>query len=146
DCEMLATVASSDPGADGDYSYVTDQEKLAAYVDAAEGNDGYVVLDLQPGHFDFLSQAKLYEDLLKRPDVGLAYDPAWPVPAGPVHMEQIGSVDAQEVNETTEWLAKLTAENDLPQKMLILHQFRLPMIQTRDQLDTDHSELALVLH
>lgn len=144
--EIIATVASSEPGADGDYSYVTEPEKLEAYVDAAEENDVYVVLDLQPGHSDFLSQAKAYEDLLMRPNVGLALDPEWRLSDGQVHMQQIGSVDAQEVNETTEWLAELTADNDLPQKMLILHQFRQSMIQNRDQLNTEHSELAMVLH
>lgn len=144
--EIIATVASSEPGPDGDYSYVTEPEKLEAYVDAAEEKDVYVVLDLQPGHSDFLSQAKIYEDLLKRPNVGLALDPEWRLSDGQVHMQQVGSVDAQEVNETTDWLAELTAQNDLPQKMLILHQFRLSMIQHRDQLDTEHSELAMLLH
>src|SRR5699024_12608971 len=127
-------------------SYVTEPEKLEAYVDAAEENDVYVVLDLQPGHSDFLIQAKAYEDLLMRPNVGLALDLEWRLSDGEVHMQQIGSVGAQEVNETTEWLAELTADNDLPQKMLILHQFRQSMIQNRDQLNTEHSELAMVLH
>src|SRR5690625_8012015 len=61
-------------------------------------------------------------------------------------MQQIGSVSAAEINETTQWLAELTAEHDLPQKMVILHQFRTSMIPDREQVNTDHSELAMVLH
>ena len=105
----------------------------------------YVVLDLQPGRSDFLSQAKLFEDYLKEPNVGLALDPEWRLAPGQVHMQQIGSVDAAEINETTEWLAELTAEHELPQKMVILHQFQLAMIQNREEVNTDHPELAIVL-
>lgn len=144
--EIIATVASSEPGADGNYSSVTDPEELEPYIDAAEEHDVYVVLDLQPGHSDFLTQAKMYEDLLQRPNVGLALDPEWRLAPGQVHMQQIGSVSAAEINETTEWLAELTSEHDLPQKMLILHQFRQSMIRGREQVNTDHPELAIVLH
>lgn len=144
--EIIATTASSAPEPDGSYSRVSPVEHLMPYVEAAEKNGVYVVLDLQPGHSDFLSQAKIYEELLKRPNVGLALDPEWRLAPGQVHMQQIGSVSAKEINETTEWLANLTAENNLPQKLVILHQFSMSMIQDRENIKTDHPELELVLH
>lgn len=144
--EIIVTLASEHPGDDGNYSAESDPEDIAEYVEVAEEHDVYVVLDLQPGHADFLTQAKIYEDLLKRPNVGLALDPEWRLSEGQVHMEQIGSVSAAEINETTQWLAELTEENDLPQKMVILHQFRQSMIRGREQVNTDHPELAMVLH
>ncbi|HIY85887.1 MAG TPA: hypothetical protein H9822_05525 [Candidatus Yaniella excrementavium] len=144
--EIIVTVASEHPGDDGNYSAESDPEQIAEYIDVAEQHDVYVVLDLQPGHADFLTQAKIYEDLLKRPNVGLALDPEWRLAEGQVHMEQIGSVSAAEINETTDWLAELTAEHDLPQKMVILHQFRQSMIRGREQVNTEHPELAMVLH
>ena len=144
--EIIVTMASAAPGNDGNYSAVVDFDDLDPYIEAAEEHDVYVVLDLQPGHNDFLSQAKLFEDYLKEPNVGLALDPEWRLAPGQVHMQQIGSVDAAEINETTEWLAELTAEHELPQKMVILHQFQLAMIQNREEINTDHSELAIVLH
>lgn len=139
-------MASADPGANGNYSAVADRDDLEPYLEAAEEHDIYVVLDLQPGHADFLTQAKLFEDLLKRPNVGLALDPEWRLAPGQVHMQQIGSVSAAEINETTQWLAELTAEHELPQKMVILHQFRTSMIRGREDVNTEHPELALVLH
>lgn len=144
--EIIATTASSEPGPDGSYSSVSSVDHLMPYIEAAEKNGVYVVLDLQPGHSDFLSQAKIYEDLLKRPNVGLALDPEWRLAPGQVHMQQIGSVSAEEINETTDWLAKLTAENNLPQKAVILHQFSMSMIQNRENIKTDHPELELILH
>lgn len=144
--EIIVTMASAAPGADGNYSAVVDFDDLDPYIEAAEEHDVYVVLDLQPGHNDFLTQAKLFEDYLEDPNVGLALDPEWRLAPGQVHMQQIGSVDAAEINETTQWLAELTSEHDLPQKMVVLHQFQLSMIQNRQDIKTDHPELGMVLH
>jgi hypothetical protein len=144
--EIITTVASSEPGADGNYSAELDPEKLREWVDAAGEAGVYVVLDLQPGTTDFLTQAKRYEDLLKEPHVGLALDAEWRLEPGQKHLEQIGSVSADEVNRTSQWLADLTAENDLPQKLLILHQFSRSMISDRQDIDTSHPELAITVH
>lgn len=144
--EIIATIASAAPGADGKYSSATPVEKLMPYIDAAERAGVYVVLDLQPGRNDFLSQAKLYEQLLKKPHVGLALDPEWRLKPGQKHMVQIGSVSASEINEVSAWLAELTRENKLPQKIFVLHQFRLSMIRDRDRVKVDHPELATVMH
>ncbi|MGO2584151.1 hypothetical protein ACTXKH_14095 [Brachybacterium tyrofermentans] len=144
--EIITTLASSEPGADGDYSTELDPDTIREWVDAAGEAGVYVVLDLQPGTSDFLSQAKLYEDLLKEPHVGLALDAEWRLKPGQKHLAQIGSVSADEVNETAQWLADLTADNDLPQKAFILHQFSLAMISDRQDVDTSHSELAMAVH
>lgn len=144
--ELIATTASSDPGPDGDYSSETPAKELEPYLDAAEKHGVYVVLDLQPGHSDFLDQAEQYEELLKKPNVGLALDPEWRLAPGQVHMQQIGSVDAAEINRVADWLAELTRENDLPQKALVLHQFADSMITNRAAVDTSHPELAVILH
>ncbi|WP_246958270.1 hypothetical protein [Brachybacterium sp. Marseille-Q7125] len=144
--EIITTVASAAAGGDGNYSTELDIETLRPWVDAAGEAGVYVVLDLQPGHTDFLTQAKLYEDLLLSPHVGLALDPEWRLKPGQKHMVQIGSVDAAEVNEVVTWLADLTRDNSLPQKLLILHQFNLSMIRDRQDVDTSRPELAITLH
>ncbi|MGO1715261.1 MAG: hypothetical protein ACTHYS_09300, partial [Ancrocorticia populi] len=144
--EIIATVASAEPGPDNNYSTELDPEALRPWVDRAAEEGIYVVIDLQPGMSSFSEQAKIYEDLLKEPNVGLAIDSEWRLKDGQKHMEQIGTVDAKEINETMEWLAGLTAENDLPQKVFIMHQFSMSMITNRQDLDTSHDELAMVLH
>lgn len=144
--EIIATTASSEPGPDGNYSTESTVEQLMPYVEAAEKNDVYVVLDLQPGQADFLTQAKQYEELLKRPNVGLALDAEWRLAPGQLPLQQIGSVDAAEINKTSQWLATLTRDNQLPQKSLILHQFSMSMIENRQAINTQHPELAFVLH
>lgn len=45
-----------------------------------------------------------------------------------------------------DWLARLTREKVLPQKLFVLHEFSLSMIKHRARLDTGHAELATVIH
>jgi len=144
--ELITTVASAGAGPQGDYSRRTPVDRLRPWVAAAGDAGMYVVLDLQPGRTDFLTQAKEYEELLREPHVGLALDPEWRLAPGQRHLEQIGSVDAAEVNQVVDWLADLTAEHRLPQKLLVLHQFTVHMITDRNRLDTGRDELAMLIH
>ncbi|OLM16972.1 hypothetical protein Ae707Ps1_1231c [Pseudonocardia sp. Ae707_Ps1] len=144
--EIIATVADSVPGADGDYSAEMSVDELRPWVTEAGKAGVYVVIDLQPGRADFLTQAKRYTELLAQPHVGLALDPEWRLEPGQRHGDQIGSVDAAEVNATSAWLAGLVRERGLPQKVFLMHQFRVPMIADRQAVVTSHPELATVLH
>lgn len=143
--EIIATVADSAAGSDGDYSAESSIADLQPTVDAATAAGLYVVLDLQPGRTDFLTQARRYTQLLRRPNVGLALDPEWRLRPDQRHLEQIGSVDASEINQVSSWLADLTSKARLPQKLLLIHQFQLAMIRHETSLDTTHRELALVV-
>ncbi len=143
--EIIATVATGGPGDDGNYSAEWDVDVLRPLVDAAADAGLYVLLDLQPGRADFLSQAKLYRELLSEPHVGLALDPEWRLAEGEKPLEQIGSVTAAEINRTTSWLAAFTDRHDLPQKMVLLHQFTTSMITGREDLELGHDELALIV-
>lgn len=132
--EIIASVASAGPGDDGDYSTEWPVGTFDDWIAYARDNGMYVILDLQPGREDFLTQAKLYEELLLLPFVGLALDPEWRLSDDQVHLVQTGTVDAAEINEVVAWLGDLVRDNGLPQKMLLLHQFKTSMITNRDQI------------
>ena len=144
--EIIATVALAFPGRDGDYSNESDVSSLRPWVLDATAAGMYIVLDLQPGRASLLAQAKRYQSLLTLPNVGLALDPEWKLGPGQRPLRQIGSVSIGEVNGVVRWLAALTALHHLPQKLLVLHQFRLSMITGEQQLDTGHDDLAIVIH
>jgi hypothetical protein len=142
--EIITTVADSTAGDDGNYSRELSISELQPWIDAASQAGMYVVLDLQPGYSDFPSQAKEYEALLSLPNVGLALDPEWRLAPGQKHLKDIGSVDASEVNETAQWLAGVVRAKKLPQKLFVLHQFKVGMVKQRDQVSVP-PELALVV-
>lgn len=142
--EIIVTVASADAGADGNYSNEFGLDVFGDYLEVARREGLYVILDLQPGRTDFLTQAKLYEEILKEPFVGLALDPEWRLKPDQVHLQQIGTVTAEEVNTVVDWLADLVRENNLPQKVLLLHQFRTSMLQNRETIRAPE-ELSVVI-
>ena len=144
--ELIATVASGSAQPDGTYSRRTAVRTLLPWVQAAERAGVYVVLDLQPGRADFLSQAKQYEPLLRRPWVGLALDPEWRLGPKEKPLRQIGHVGIDEVNRVGSWLAGLVREHDLPPKVLTLHQFSLSMVRDRARLDTSLDEVQWLVH
>ncbi len=143
--EIIATVADKSAGQDGNYSAETPSADLRPWVQAAAAAGLYVVLDLQPGRSDFLTQAKLYTDLLRLPGVGLALDPEWRLGPDQIPLEQIGGVDAQEINSVITWLADLTTAEHLPQKLLILHQFKLSMIGSEQTLNRSRQQVSLLI-
>jgi hypothetical protein len=144
--EIIATVAEGSPGPAGTYSYETPVSQLLPWVHEATADGLYVVLDLQPGRASLLTQAEHYQSLLELPDVGLALDAEWKLQPGQKPVQQIGHVDIGEVNSVVSWLAALTARYDLPQKLLVLHQFQLAMLPGERDLDTGHDDLAIVIH
>ncbi len=143
--EIIATVATAAPTPNGSYSQFIADPQLKTWVTTAQQNGIYVVLDLQPGRDNFLEQAQHFQSILEQPYVGLALDPEWRLTPTELPLQQIGSVAISEVNQTAQWLAQLTKQYKLPQKLFLLHEFRLTMIQNRDQLDTSYPQLAYVI-
>ena len=144
--EIIATVAQRSKGGDGDYSGESSVRSLRPWVEAAGRAGMLVVLDLQPGRADLLDQARRYETLLRLPYVGLAVDPEWKLHRRQQPLGQIGSIDATEINRTSAWLAALVRAEGLPQKLFVVHQFRLSMIGREQLMRTDRPELAVLVH
>jgi hypothetical protein len=144
--EIIATVAQGAAGRDGDYSGESSVDSLRPWVEKATAAGFYVVLDLQPGRADPLAQAKLYTSLLELPNVGLAVDPEWALGPTQKPLQQIGSIDSSKLNEVGGWLDQLTASKHLPQKLFVLHQFRLSMIGNEAKLRTDYDNIAVLIH
>ena len=144
--ELIASVASTSAGDDGNFSSELSLSTLRPWVERAGREGVYVVLDLQPGRADFVRQAKRYAPLLEYPHVGLALDPEWRLGPKQRHLEQIGSVRASEVNDTIDWLGEFTQRHDLPQKLLVLHQFRHSMVTNRKDVRTGHDAVSVLIH
>jgi hypothetical protein len=127
--ELIASVAQSSPGPDGDYSSFISHADVRRYVRAARRNGALLVLDLQPGRSEFLPQARHFRWALRKPWVGLALDPEWHMGPHQVPAHVVGHVGAAEVNAVSRFVARVVAVHDLPQKLFMLHQFRTDMVR-----------------
>ncbi len=143
--ELLATIAEADAGAEGLYRRHASNATIKRYLKAARAIDAILILDIQPGRADFMEEAQRLERWLREPDVSLALDPEWKVGPDELPGQVIGSVDASEIVEIGAWLDALTAEADLPQKLLVIHQFTDDMIKRRELL-RPYANVAVVLN
>lgn len=132
--ELIAVVAAATPGADGEYRNRVNLAALTPYLATVRASGGVLVLDIQPGRSDFLTEAHALQPLLQQPDVGLALDPEWRMAPGEVPGRVIGSVTADEVNAVSGWLDHLTAARHLPDKLFVIHQFTSPELRGEPQL------------
>ncbi len=135
--ELIAIVAQADAGRDGLYrARMPDSliERVAAWAD----EKGYIlILDIQNGHSDMAREVSSLVKFLKRPNVHLALDPEFAMPDRKRPGTVIGTLDAREVNQAVDTLARLVEENDLPPKMLIVHRFTRPMLTNQEQIKLD---------
>ena len=102
----IASVATNGAGPDGDYSTPSDLATLRTWLDGIRSVGGIMVLDIQPGRSDFVSELRRYESLLVEPDVHVALDPEWRMGPDEVPGTIIGSVGVDELNAATQYLGR----------------------------------------
>jgi hypothetical protein len=132
--ELIAVLAHAAPGEDGMHRERQSAAVIRAYLAAVRRIKGILILDIQPGRANFLDEVRALEPYLRQPDVSLALDPEWSVPDGVVPGQQIGSTDAATINEVSSYLSLLVQTNDLPQKLLLVHQFTEGMVENRREI------------
>jgi hypothetical protein len=132
--ELIATVASGAPGNDGSYSYRQPASMIDRYLKAARRERALLILDVQPGRANFMTEVRRLRPWLEQPDVSLALDPEWRVGPGHIPGKVIGSVEPAEVNRVTRYVRSIIRQRKLPQKLLLIHQFTDDMIPNKAQL------------
>jgi hypothetical protein len=143
--ELLASIAASDAGDDGNHRLLQPHSVIERYLAEARRQRGLLLLDVQPGRADFSKEVARLERWLREPDVGLALDPEWHVGPTEIPGQVIGSVDAQTVNDIAAHLSQIVERHRLPEKLLVIHQFTRDMISARPQLK-DVPGVAIVLN
>ncbi len=132
--ELITTIVQADPGEDGDHAVRQDDRVIERYLRAARREKMLLILDIQPGYASFLEEARAYERFLKEPDVSLALDPEWSLEPPALPGQEIGATDAATVNEVSAYLSRIVRDNDLPEKLLVLHRFTNDMIANEAKL------------
>jgi len=132
--ELIAFTAQADAGRDGGYTAELPAAEINSYLQVVQAHGGMLILDVQPGRSSLLSDAQALAPWLAHPDVGLALDPEWELQAGQLPLEQVGHTSAAEINQVSAWLDQLTVADHLPQKLLLVHQFRASMVVDKPQV------------
>jgi hypothetical protein len=142
--ELITTMAQNEPGPKGDYVRKTSEENIETYVKLAEKHDALVILDIQLGTDTVMNQVKMVEKWLKHPQVHLAIDTEFHVAEGEKPGEDLGQVDGRKIQEAVEYVSELTEKNNLPDKLVLVHQFTGHVLTHKDAIQpTDNVEVAI---
>ncbi len=132
--ELIATTVHRTPGPDGMYRSRCTDTTVRQYLDAARTVNGQLLLNIQPGRADFLSEVRAYEHWLTEPDIGVALDPEWAVEPGVIPGRKFGRTSGAELDEVACYLAALAQSHRLPDKIMIYHQVAASIVRSEAQL------------
>lgn len=135
--ELIAIVAQANAGRDGLYRARMPDTLIERVASWAEEKGYILILDIQNGHSDMAREISSLVPFLKRPNVHLALDPEFAMPGKKRPGTVIGTLDAREVNQAVDTLARLVKEHELPPKMLIVHRFTKPMLTNQEKIRLD---------
>lgn len=125
----IAAVAQGIPMKDGKYCKRMPAFMIDSALTIAKMGNAIVFLDIQVGLSDVQNEVPALEKYLKMPNVHLGIDPEFSMKEGHVPGTKIGTMNADDINFCTEYLAKLVKENDLSPKILIVHRFTQGMVR-----------------
>jgi hypothetical protein len=132
--DLVASFATAAGGPDGLYRSRQDDEIIEIYLRRARAAGARLILDIQPGRSSFLDEVRALREWIAEPDVDLALDPEWNVGPRGIPGQTLGKVSARQVNRVQRSLAATVAENDLPPKLLLVHQFRRGSVKRRGRI------------
>ena len=127
--ELIAVVVQSGAGPDGKYRRRVDDSVVDSYLNAARRTKAILLLNIQPGQSDFLTEVKTFEKYLREPDVGVALDPEWAMKPKQLPGKFYGQTTGSTLNEVAEYVSGIVAENNLPEKALVFHEVNRDIVK-----------------
>ena len=125
---FIYAVAQERPGAEGLYLLHMDDELVQKWVRLTRDNGLLLFLDVQFGRSSIDREFAHVLPYLREPHVHLALDPEFAWAPNEYPMIDIGAISGATVNRGQELLEQLVVEHRLPNKILIVHQFRPDML------------------
>ena len=140
--ELIASVAQRDPGSNGLYVSWTPKSVIERYAELAKKNKALLMLDVQLGRDSVMDEVKALNPFLKLPYVELAIDTEFHVGPGEVPGEDLGQVDGSDIQQAIEFLNRLVQEENIPDKVVMVHEFQEGVVLNADGFGTPFDKLV----
>lgn len=134
---LVAITAQGSPGKDGGYRLRMSDKTIKKVIRWGNEHKALVFLDIQRGHAPLGPEMAYLEKYLKLPFVHLGIDPEFSMVTGARPGSKIGSYDAADINQAVQFLSKVTKENNLPPKILVVHRFTQGMVKNYKNIKLD---------
>jgi hypothetical protein len=132
--ELIAVVVQAGAGNDGKYRRRVDDKVVDDYLALAREHQGLLLLNIQPGQSDFLTELRHFEHYLREPDVGVALDPEWAMKPKQLPGKYFGQTTGQAINDVSAYLSSLIEQGHLPEKALVFHQVNGAVVKDEAEL------------
>jgi hypothetical protein len=126
--DIASPVVIGEPGPGGYYSAFSSPKLIQHYIDLATQNHMLFFFDMQIGRAPLLKEMETIWPYLEQPNVELALDPEFALDSHGIPDVNLGHMTAAEINPVIDGLALLVKENELPPKMLVIHQWQESML------------------
>lgn len=125
----IAAVAQGSPMSDGTYCKRMPEQQIDSALTIAKMGDAIVFLDIQIAKSTLQREVPLLKKYLKMPQVHLGIDPEFSMKDGSIPGKRIGTMNADDINYCTEYLANLVKKYNLTPKILVVHRFTQGMVR-----------------
>jgi hypothetical protein len=130
--ELIAVVVQAGGGADGKYRMRILDSVVDEYLQAARDAKGILLLDIQPGQSDFLTEVQRFDKYLHEPDVGVALDPEWAMLPKQTPNKFYGQSNGDAINAVIQYVSGIVTKDDLPEKALVFHKVNNYVVKNED--------------
>lgn len=141
----IAVVAQGSPMADKTYCKRMPDAQIDSVLTIARMHNAIVFLDIQVSHSSYQNEVPRLEKYLKMPHVHLGIDPEFSMKDGSIPGKKIGTIDAEDVNYCSNYLAQLVKDNNLTPKILVVHRFTQGMLRNYKNIIL-RPEVQIVMH
>jgi hypothetical protein len=142
---LVATSAQGAPGKDGYYRLRMSDKTIRKVIRWAGEHNAICFLDIQIGSAPLQPELDYMEKYLKLPYVHLGIDPEFSMKTGARPGTRIGTYDAADVNRAIMFLSRISTENNLPPKILVVHRFTQRMVTNYKSIKLDPN-VQIVMH
>ena len=132
--DLIGVVANSTSGTDRLYRTRQPATLIAEYLKRTRAMGGRLMIDIQPGRSPVLDEVDALEKWIAQPDVDIAIDPEWNVGPRGVPGSTPGSISAGDLNAVSRRVQRIVAENGLPPKVMVVHQFSNRSVRQRSRI------------
>ncbi len=144
--ELIAVVAQDNPGSDGKWRRRETKDVIDSMLEQARAHGFKLVLDVQPGQSTVQDELEYLRPWVEQPDVYVALDPEFDMWKGQTPGVEIGHTNSDEVNYALSYLEDIITSQNLPPKVLIVHQFTMNMLPDKENIRrSPYVDLTLVM-
>ena len=140
----IVVTAQGSAGKDGMYRARMPDSQIDKALELAAKVHGIVFLDFQVGFSTVQKELPLYGNYLALPNVEVGVDPEFSMKGKYPPGDEIGTLDATDINWVSEYLAGIVRAHQLPPKILMIHRFTEDMV-THTREITPLPEVQIVM-